>query len=102
MTSLCQLESGKEAFAVRDFEAEGIDRKTLLVNWLNDILFPEQTCGEIYDRLRISEASDNRLHGRLYGQAPGTTASHIKAATFHDLEVRKTAEEFEATVVLDV
>jgi SHS2 domain-containing protein len=102
MTSLCQLESGKEASAVRDIEVEGIDRETLLVNWLNEILYLEQTCSEIYDRFRISEASDNHLHARLYGQASGTTASHIKAATLHDLEVRQTAEGFEATVMLDV
>jgi SHS2 domain-containing protein len=37
----------------RTIEAEGIDEETLLVNWLNGILYLEQTRGEVYDRFQI-------------------------------------------------
>ena len=32
-----------EPSAAREVEVEGVDRESLLVNWLNEILFLEQT-----------------------------------------------------------
>jgi predicted phosphoribosyltransferase len=70
--------------------------------WHKEILYLEQTHREVYDRLRISQISDNHLRARLYGRPSGNRVSHIKAATFHDLGIKQTPEGFEATVVLDV
>jgi len=102
MTSLHQLESREEASAVRAIEVEGIDRETLLVNWLNEILYLEQIHGEFYDRFHISDIRENRLRGQLCGRRSEESGTQIKAATFHELEVRQTPEGFEATIVLDV
>lgn len=43
MGVLNRLEPGGEPPAMREIELEGIDRETLLVNWLNEILYLEQT-----------------------------------------------------------
>ena len=102
MASLDKVAAAGKSFAARDVEVEGVDRETLLVNWLNEILYLEQIHREVYDRSRISQINDNHLRARLYGRPSGNRVSHIKAATFHDLGIKQTAEGFEATVVLDV
>jgi protein archease len=102
MGSLDRPGPGGESSLTREIEVEGVDRETLLVNWLNEILYLEQTRCEVYDRFHISEVSDNCLHAQLYGRPSGNRVTHIKAATFHNLEVKQIPEGYEATVVLDV
>ncbi len=86
----------------REVRSEGIDRETLLVNWLNELLFLQETEHETYNRFEILELSDTDLYARIQGKPRGKMDKVIKAATFHDLEVRLTNEGWEATVVLDV
>jgi SHS2 domain-containing protein len=102
MSSMDRLGLSGNASVVRTIKAEGIDRETLLVNWLNEILYLEQTHGEVYDRFQILESSNLHLHARLDGRQAGGWVSHIKAATFHDLAIKPTPEGLEATIVFDV
>jgi SHS2 domain-containing protein len=102
MASLDKVVAAEKSSVARDVEVEGVDRETLLVNWLNEILYLELTHREVYDRFRISQVSDNHLLERLYGRPSANRVSHIEAATFHDLGIKQTPEGFEATVVLDV
>jgi SHS2 domain-containing protein len=102
MSSLDRPGPSEEPSVVRTIDAEGIDRETLLVNWLNEILYLEQTRGEAYDRFQILESSHRHLHARLDGRQAGGWVSHIKAATFHDLAIKQTAAGLEATIVFDV
>jgi protein archease len=96
------MKPGPEPGITREIEVSGVDRETLLVNWLNEILYLEQTKGEVYDRFRILEASDHHLRAQLHGGKSSNTVSQIKAATFHNLEVKQSPEGLEATVVVDV
>jgi SHS2 domain-containing protein len=102
MSSLYCLGPGGKPSVVRTIKAEGIDRETLLVNWLNEILYLEQTLGEVYDRFQILESSNRHLHARLDGRQSDEWVTHVKAATFHDLEIKPTPEGLEATIVFDV
>ena len=102
MSSLDPLGPSGEPSAVRTIEVEGIDREALLVNWLNEILYLEQTHGEVYDRFRILESSNSHLRARLDCRQSGGWVTHIKAATFHDLTIKQTSDGLEATIVFDV
>jgi SHS2 domain-containing protein len=102
MSSLDRLKPSGEPSVVRTIEAEGIDGETLLVNWLNEILYLEQTHREVYDRFQILECSNRHLHARLDGRKSGEWVTPIKAATFHDLAIKQTPEGLEATIVFDV
>lgn len=86
----------------RVIEVEGSDRETLLVNWLNEILFLEQTHHEFYDHFLLSDVTENHLHAQLHGRQLNRSVTSIKAVTFHNLEVKETPEGFEATIVVDV
>ncbi len=86
----------------RQVEVTGFDRETLLVNWLNELLYLQEKYGEIYREFDLQEISDTRLRARLRGQRSAGAARVIKAVTFHGLEIKRVAEGWEATVVVDV
>jgi SHS2 domain-containing protein len=91
-----------ERFTRRVIEVTGSDRETLLVNWLNEILYLEQTHHEFYDHFLLSQVTDNHLRAQLFGRQLDRSVTSLKAVTFHNLEVKQTSEGLEATVVVDV
>jgi SHS2 domain-containing protein len=91
-----------ERFIRRVIEVEGSDRETLLVNWLNEVLFLEQTHYEFYDHFLLSGVTENHLRAQLYGRRLNRSVTSLKAVTFHNLEVKGSSEGLEATVVVDV
>ncbi len=93
--------SGPEP-AMREVAVEGFDRETLLINWLNELLFLQEEYGESYQRFEFLEFSEGRLRARVYGGRHGEADKLIKAATFHKLEIKQTAQGWEATIVVDV
>jgi SHS2 domain-containing protein len=86
----------------RDLQVEGFDRETLLVNWLNELLYLQETTGESYTGFEIVEMSDVKLRAKLQIGAQDKNRRLIKAVTFHDLRLQQTPDGWEATVVLDV
>ena len=86
-----------------EIEVEVVDRETLLVNWLNELLYLQETGGEAYNRFTIGEISDQRLRARVEGRPrQPSDANPIKAVTFHDLRITEGMDGFEVTVVVDV
>jgi SHS2 domain-containing protein len=61
----------------REVQVEGADRETLLVNWLNELLYLEQRNREAYDRIKILEIDDSHL------RAPRTRAAPEGSADAH-------------------
>ncbi len=98
-----QAATGHETRATaREVEITGVDRESLLVNWLNEILYLQEKYRETYTRFEVLSISEQRLRARLHGSPLVTARTLIKAVTFHGLEVRPTAQGWEATVVVDV
>ena len=86
----------------REIDVEAVDYPSLLVAWLNELLFHSEVNEEIYDDVDILEISPERVRARVHGFVGKTELSKIKAATYHDLEIRETDQGVEATVVFDV
>lgn len=86
----------------RDFDVVAHDRESLLVDWLNEILFVAETRLWIPLEIEVLEASDTRIRARASGTAVEVSPSMVKAATFHGLEVVETADGLSAEVILDV
>ena len=72
----------------RDLEVSAHDRESLLVDWLNEILFVAETGLWVPLEIEVLEASDTRLRARARGVTVELSPSMVKAATFHGLEVR--------------
>ncbi|HET9225729.1 MAG TPA: archease [Thermoanaerobaculia bacterium] len=86
----------------REIEVSAHDRESLLVDWLNEILYVAETGLWIPLELELLEATDTRLRVRARGVTVEVSPSLVKAATFHGLEVVETADGVSAEVILDV
>ncbi len=86
----------------RSVQVSGIDYESLLVNWLSELLYLQESHRETYHRFDIRELSPSALTADIYG-TPGIRIDKlVKAATYHDLKIEQTPEGWQATVVVDV
>jgi SHS2 domain-containing protein len=65
----------------REVEVTGVDRETLLVNWLNEILYLQEKHREIYARFAFLAISERYLHARMEGSPLVTARTLVKAVT---------------------
>ncbi|OQY97758.1 MAG: hypothetical protein B6D41_03040 [Chloroflexi bacterium UTCFX4] len=86
----------------REIYVEGIDREALLVNWLSELLFLQETKRETYQKFEITKLSDTELQATVHGAHTQPITKFIKAVTYHDLKIEQTEKGWEATVVVDV
>ncbi len=91
---------------VREVAVEGDDPADLLVNYLREILALWNTAGFLAGECTIREVTPRRLTAHLGGE-PCDPARHrikqeIKAVTYHQCSVRRTARGWVARVVFDV
>lgn len=78
------------------------DRETLLVRWLEEILFLLESQRLLPGRIQLEIGPGLKLMARLELSPVAGLSRAIKAVTFHGLRVTETAEGLEATLVFDV
>ncbi|MFA5200525.1 MAG: archease [Candidatus Omnitrophota bacterium] len=76
----------------------------LLVNWLNELLSAAQAEGLVFEDIRINEINEQLVDAVAVGASPVNykTNFEIKAATYHQLKVRKSGSTWQAEVIFDV
>jgi SHS2 domain-containing protein len=94
-----EVEKGKEV--KREIKIESVDFPALLVDFLNEALYLNQTQKEAYFGLKIEKLEEKTLEAELIGQGIKRFGEDIKAATFHGLDVRKD-KNWQATVLFDI
>ena len=102
MHALGGVQPAGETSATRDLEVEGIDAESLLVDWLNEILFLEQEHQLVCEKFQIYELKGYHLRARVETRECTDYQADIKAVTFHNLKICKTPAGLEAEVVMDV
>jgi SHS2 domain-containing protein len=78
------------------------DRASLLVDWLNELVYRTDVDKRVYGEVHVEQADERHLSASLRGRSPTAPRTAVKAATWHRLAVRETPSGLEATVVLDV
>lgn len=86
----------------REIDVSGIDQETLLVNWLNELLYLQDLDHQVFFRFHVTELTSDKLHANVSGMPAQNLEKLIKAATFHNLNITRTANGWEAVVVVDV
>jgi SHS2 domain-containing protein len=86
--------------------AEGCDPESLLVNWLNEVLWIIDGLGIAPARIRVTDAAASTVEGVIEGE-PRDDDRHpprmvVKAATYHQLKVLQSADGWLAEVYLDI
>lgn len=87
-------------------EACGADLPSLLVAWLNELLYRCEVEEWAPSDVRVLGLESGRVRGELVGE-PADRERHrfkgvVKAATYHLLECRRNGERWRARVVFDV
>lgn len=102
---MADLERVKEESS-RYVEAEGSDRESLLVSWLNELLYLFDAEGILFKRFDILELTDTRLKADVYGEKADASRHRlgggIKAATYHMLQVSEDDGRWRIRVIFDV
>jgi SHS2 domain-containing protein len=88
--------------ATRRLRVSGLDLEGLLVSWLNELLFLQETRHEIYREFTIHSFTMTSLQASVSGGPAQDQHTIIKGATFHNLAIEPTAEGYVTTVVFDV
>ena len=86
----------------RKIEVQAPDREGLLVTWLEELLFSMETRGVTYTKFELHITSDTHLVAKVQETPIAAITRYIKAVTYHDLEIEKTEDGLETTVVFDV
>jgi SHS2 domain-containing protein len=81
---------------------ESPDLETLLVDWLNELLYLMEIHELILTRFIFQDTSKTHLIAQVKGRKRRRIDNLIKATTFHNLEVEETSMGYEATIVFDV
>ena len=90
----------------RDIRIDSAGPDTLLVDWLNELLY--MFAGEqlVFSRFTVREVSTGhaaiRCEGEEYDASRHHVARDVKAATYHMAGIRSTGNGYEAQVILDV
>jgi len=83
-------------------ELEAYDKETLLVSWLGELLYLGEREGCIFTDFDVLELTPTRLRAVARGGPVQRHGQHIKAVTFSDLEILRTGDGYETTIVFDV
>ena len=84
-----------------EFKVEGMDRETLLVNWLNELLYQQERCEETFENCSVLDISEWTMHATVSGRS-GVEHNPVKAVTFHNLRIQPAEHGFQTTFVVDV
>jgi len=89
---ITELDDVKETLH-RDIELVAPDQESLLVEWLNELIYLFDTDNIIFKRFDITNLNNTRLKARSYGEkvdsARHRLKTGVKATTYHMLKIDK-------------
>ena len=86
----------------RQIELEAFDAESLLVEWLSELAYWAEAEMLVFREFDLSQVTPTHLRATVRGGHAPDLQKHIKAVTYHNLEITETASGLEATVVFDV
>ena len=94
-----------EGFLHRDIELTAPDEESLLVEWLNELIYQFDVENIIFKRFDITELNNLRLEARSYGEKVDRSKHKlkigVKAATYHMLKIDKD-NGYQVQVLFDI
>ena len=102
MYKLSHAEQGEGAKTKRELSLEAVDAESLLVEFLEELLYLSESEGLIFDQFDILEIKETKLNAMMEGRALRLQEKEIKAVTFHNLAIRESERGLEVEIVFDV
>jgi len=86
----------------RTLALNAFDAETLLVDWLSELAYWAEDEQLVFREFELSGVTANHLSAVVRGGKAAELQKHIKAVTYHDLEIVETDGGLTATIVFDV
>ena len=86
----------------RRLELEAYDAESLLVAWLGELAYLAEAESLVFARFHLERVSPTALTATVRGGRVFPLQKHIKAVTYHNLEITATETGLEVTIVFDV
>ena len=102
LAELLADELGPELEAWHDVALDSPDMETLLIDWINELIYLGEMHGCILDRYAFIALDPISLRARVTGHRARRIKKAVKAATFHNLEIEHAASGYAVTIVFDV
>ena len=81
---------------------EAPDSTTLLIDFLNDVLSHSYINKAVYFKVKFTKLSQTSLTAEVKGIFVEEFKEDIKAATFHEAEIKKTKGLYETNLIFDI
>jgi SHS2 domain-containing protein len=102
---ITELESVEEKLHL-DLEVSSADRDSLLVEWLNELIYLFDVKHILFNRFDIESLTHNQLKATCYGENFDPMKHKIKvgvkAATYHMLRLDKNDGGYKAQIIFDI
>ncbi len=95
-----QLAPGPQT--TRSIQLQALDRESLLVAWLNELLYLHESESLGFEQIAIQHLDETTIQATVTGAPTQQWLKDIKAVTYHNLAIRETELGLEVTLVLDV
>ena len=90
----------------QNFELKAVNSEELLVAWLDELLYNFYTKQIIFFKFEVTELTDESIKATAFGRPVAANKNRlkteIKAATYHNLNIKKTGDSYAAEVIFDV
>ena len=90
----------------REVKLTAEDEETLLIEWLNELIYIFDVEHLLFKRFQIDDLNSNQVKARCFGekvdQSRHRLEREIKAATYHMLRITKSDNGYEVTVIFDI
>lgn len=86
----------------RRLELEAYDAESLLVNWLGELAYWAEVESLVFRQFDLDQVTPISLQATVRGGRVAELQKHIKAVTYHNLEIVETKAGLEVTIVFDV
>ena len=86
----------------RTLHLDAFDSETLLVDWLTELAYFAEMEQVVFPDITLTNVTPTHLEAEIKGGPVPELGKHIKAVTYHNLEIKETDDGLEATIIFDV
>ena len=101
LNSIAGVQIGGGGRLNRDVSLRAPDAESLLIAFLSELIYAQENESLAFDWFKVV-VSEHELAGTMAGAPLVALTRHVKAATFHNLQIRRFSGTFEVEIVFDV
>ncbi|MCH7610714.1 MAG: archease [Chloroflexi bacterium] len=102
MMELAGVRTGDEPGEVRRIELQALDKESLLVDWLHELLVALELEQLAFREIELQITGGKKLVGTFQAVPIISMDKPVKAVTYNELLIQESPDGLEATVVFDV